>query len=283
MKRVISVIVIIIIFLLTFTISGCKEKEVEQNPIKIMTYNIKLYDTPNDWYNREIEQIDYIKSYDCDIIGFQEVRKLQYDSIIEYLTDYGLYGIDRAGGDKEESIIVAYRKSRFDLLDKKTIWLSETPDKISIGWDAKYYRTATIVNLEDKQANKTITVIVSHFDSIGSTARLNSAELILKYVDTYNNGVIFMGDLNFSEGAEPYECITSRKLKDTKYLAPVDMTDDGGTYNFLGMPLSDKPIDYLMVTDEYFDVNSYSIIRDKNENGLTYSDHFPIISVIDYK
>lgn len=281
MKRLFSTITVIIMVLLLLSFGGCEE-EIEQNPIKVMTFNIKMYFTPTEWYDREIEQIDFIKSYDCDIMGFQEVKKLQYKSLEENLTDYTLYGVDREGGEEQEAVVVAYRKSRFDLLDKKTIWLSETPDKISKGWDAMFNRTATIVNLKDKKINKTITIIASHFDNLGSNARLNSANLILDYVNTYDNGVVFMGDLNFSEGAEPYEVLTSKELKDTKYLAPADKSDNGGTFNMFGK-VAEKPIDYIMITNEYFNVNSYSIIRGKDEDGDTYSDHFPIISVIDYK
>lgn len=91
------------------------------------------------WSERRTPLADYFASAGTfDIIGFQEVLHNQLEDLQTLLgPEYGSYGVGRDdGGIKGEYSPIFYKKSRFVLVDSATIWLSTTPEKPSVGWDA---------------------------------------------------------------------------------------------------------------------------------------------------
>ena len=50
--------------------------------------------------------------------------------------------------------VVYYLRDRSELPDSGTFWLSETPDKVSRGWDGACNRTVTWVELKDRKSGK---------------------------------------------------------------------------------------------------------------------------------
>lgn len=283
MKKLISVLLIsIIIITMMMITTSCKE-EIDTS-IKVMSFNIRTMtneaDEMNNWSNRKDFVLSIINEYDADLIGFQELKYSQYEFMKENLTEYGYYGIDRTGTLFGETVAIFYKKSRFISLEEYTFWLSETPETVSLGWDAKIHRTCSVVKLRDLLTDKVITHYNTHFDHQGVEARANSGTLLLERI-SQTQGEIVTGDFNFPEGNAVYNTLISGTLKDVKYLAPADNTDTGGTFNGFGLSGSTMPIDFIFVNNAYFKVNKYSIIRDTRD-GYYPSDHYPIISIIDY-
>ena len=73
-----------------------------------------------------------------------------------------------------------YRKDRFELLGKRTFWLSETPNEPeSKSWDSSLPRIANWTRLKDRRSNGEELVLVNvHFDHRGKESREQAAKLI---------------------------------------------------------------------------------------------------------
>ena len=170
--------------------------------LKVMTYNIRLNldsDGLNSWTNRKDFFTSQIQFYEPDVFGVQEATPIQVTDIATALSQYNEIGIGREGVGKGESSNIYYKKDRLKIIQESTFWLSETPDKISKGWDAAFNRVCTYALFKDVKTNKIFWVFNTHLDHIGELARTNGIQLILskiKKLNQKNYPVIFMGDFN---------------------------------------------------------------------------------------
>jgi endonuclease/exonuclease/phosphatase family metal-dependent hydrolase len=250
--------------------------------ISAMSFNIR-YNNPNDkenwWENRKNEVVDLINYYHPDFLGIQEGLNDQVKFLDNNLTQYNYIGIGREDAkEKGEYSAIYYNTSKFKLIKHKTFWLSETPDKISVGWDAAMERICTYGSFLDLKTNKAIHVFNAHFDHMGNLARLNSAKLIVQKIKEFNlekESVIVMGDLNTYPDSEP---ITEMKKvltfgKDAvgdKFYGP------SGTFNaFSNCKEITELIDFIFIKN--LEVVNYRHIDDKRKNNLNVSDHFPVL------
>lgn len=251
--------------------------------ITVMSYNIRCgfcedSSDVNNWSNRKYLVAYLIKSHKPDLIGLQEAEMFQVNELIEMLDEYDWYGVSREDGKvKGESTVILYKKKRFKPLTKKTFWLSETPNRVSKGWDAALKRTVTIIKFRDKKLNREFYYANTHFDHIGEKARTESSRLIIdllsKYSDKYP--IIFSGDLNYTSAAEGYK-ILSDKLFDSKLIAE---KESGGNITFNGFGKDIQPenkIDFIFVNDKLKVFNH--IVDTTLFNGLYPSDHYPVIA-----
>ncbi|MFZ1281824.1 MAG: endonuclease/exonuclease/phosphatase family protein [Ignavibacteriaceae bacterium] len=251
--------------------------------ITVMTYNIRCgfcedSSNVNNWGYRKYLVAYLIKSHKPDLIGLQEAEMFQVNELIEMLDEYDWYGVSREDGKvKGESTAILYKKKRFKPLTKKTLWLSETPNLVSKGWDAALKRTVTLIKFRDKKLNREFYYANTHFDHIGEKARTESSSLLVdllsKYSDKYP--VIFSGDLNYTSTSEGYKILTS-KLLDTKIISE---KESGGniTFNGFGNDIQpDNKIDFIFVNDKVKVLNH--IVDTTLFNGLYPSDHYPVIA-----
>lgn len=168
---------------------SCGPKE---TPVKVISFNIRVcpnerQDGENNWMYRRDAVINFFRTANPDLIGMQEVTTPQLTFLEESLEgEYTFYGVDRISGEKvgpQESMTVAFRNDRFDLVDKGSFWLSETPDEVSKGWDGACHRVASWVHLKDKiNGGKSVYFVNTHFDHIGPVARLQSSHLIVSRI-----------------------------------------------------------------------------------------------------
>lgn len=127
--------------------------------LTIGTYNIR-YDNPKDtgnlWPDRAPVVSALIRFHDFDIFGTQEGLKNQLDDISTSLPQYSRYGLGRDDGkEKGEHSAIFFKKDEFNLLNKGDFWLSQTPDKPSLGWDATCCnRICSWVYLQHKKSGK---------------------------------------------------------------------------------------------------------------------------------
>ena len=110
----------------------------------IGTYNLR-YANPNDtgnlWQNRLPVITSLIRFHQFDILGTQEGLRNQLDDLSKALPEFDRYGIGRDDGNATgEHSAIFFNKNKFGLLDKGDFWLSETPAKASLGWDAAINR-----------------------------------------------------------------------------------------------------------------------------------------------
>ena len=250
--------------------------------LKLMTYNIRLdvaSDGENAWPNRKDYWASQVTFNEPDIFGIQEALPHQVTDIATLLPNYSYVGIGRDGVGKGESSNVFYKKDRFKVLQENTFWLSETPDKISKGWDAALNRVCTYALLKDSKTKQTFWLFNTHLDHMGELARTNSILLILskiKELNTKNYPVFFMGDFNSEPTEERIvnlkkEMLDSRDISEEKPFGPI------GTFNgFKHNENVTKRIDYIFLSKENpFKVKKHAVLSDSKD--LKYpSDHLPV-------
>lgn len=256
---------------------------VQGQDISVLTYNIKwdnTNDTVNNWNDRKEAMVSLLKHYQPGIIGMQEVVHGQLNYLVANLPNFASVGVGREDGkEKGEYSPILYDTELLKSLESATYWLSDTPDKISVGWDAALERICTYALFEDLKTKKQFWVFNTHFDHIGVLAREKSAALIvskIKELNTENLPVVLMGDLNLKPDENPIQFL-KKELVDGQSITQKTFYGPTGTFNGFehDRNLTDR-IDYIFVQN--FAVESYIHIDDRMENNKHISDHLPVFA-----
>lgn len=255
--------------------------------LTVMTYNIRLDyegDGENVWDNRKERMINQIKFYEPDLFGIQEGKPNQVDYLEQNLEAYDYIGVGRDDGKRAgEFSAIYYKTTNYRLLEDSTFWLSPTPEKPSVGWDAALPRVCTYGSFERIADGLKFMLFNSHFDHIGETARVESMKLILsqiKKLNTENLPVILMGDFN----VEPHEAPIAemkRQLKDTREVSRIAFGPDATFNAFQWNETPQRRIDYIAVNDK-IQVLKYAVLTDSYDQKYI-SDHFAVVSVLGMK
>ena len=246
-----------------------------------MTYNIR-YDNPNDgenrWELRKSWLAQQIAFYEPDILGIQEGLEHQVDFLDSALTNYTYLGVGRDDGKtKGEYTAIFYKENKFELIQSKTFWLSDTPMKVSVGWDAALPRICTVAQLKNIAEGDVIWVFNTHFDHRGRIAREESVQLIISQIENLNpsmTGTVLMGDLNLTPDHEAIKMI-SGKMQDSASAGQLKFGPEGtfNGFNFGSAPT--RRIDYIFCSEDIV-IGKYAVLSDSKD--LKYpSDHFPVI------
>jgi len=258
---------------------------IQAQDMKVASYNLR-YDNKNDslngngWAQRSPAVTALIRFHDFDIFGTQEGLKNQLDDISNALPQYARYGRGRDDGiNKGEHSAIFYKKNEFTLLSKGDFWLSETPDKPSLGWDATCCnRICSWVQLQHKKSGKKFFFFNVHYDHQGVVARKESSKLILKKIKEIagKSPVIFTGDFNGSTSTEWYQTVAnSGTVKDTYNEVKFPYANNASFNAFGKARQSNDIIDHIFVTDQ-FKVIRWGLLTD-TYHGKFPSDHFPVM------
>jgi endonuclease/exonuclease/phosphatase family metal-dependent hydrolase len=276
---------ILYLFAILLIVSCSSEKET----LNIMTYNIR-YDNPNDgenqWSNRKEFLCNQITYNEVDIFGIQEGLHHQVKYLENNFENFSYVGIGRDDGkEKGEYSAIFYNSNKFKVIKSDTFWLSETPEKISVGWDASMERICTYALLESRSTNERFWVFNTHFDHIGDKARLESSKLIFSKIQQINLKklpVFVMGDFNLLPTSEPIKYLSkvlddSKKISLTKPFGPI------GTFNGFNFnnPVKDR-IDYIFTNKNKVLVNKYAVLSYSKDCKYP-SDHLPVIIEVEIK
>ena len=254
--------------------------------IKVISYNVR-YNNPNDgkdiWENRRSTIVNLIKNENPDFLGLQEVNHSQLLFLNSNLSNYSFVGVGRDDGKtKGEYSPIFYNNNLFDLIKSDTFWLSSTPDKISVGWDASMERICTYAVFKSKTNKKNIWVFNTHFDHIGMEAREKSADLIISVINKLTEPedyVVLTGDFNLLDDSKPIMNLQSNFNDTNKNLEKTDKSY--GTFNNFKLNFVSKSrIDYVFEKNFKL-INSRHIIV-KTPEGRWASDHHPILAKLKF-
>ena len=254
--------------------------------IKVISYNVR-YNNPNDgkdiWENRRSTIVNLIKNENPDFLGLQEVNHAQLLFLNSNLSNYSFVGDGRDDGKtKGEYSPIFYNNNLFDLIKSDTFWLSSTPDKISVGWDASMERICTYAVFKSKTNKKNIWVFNTHFDHIGMEAREKSADLIISVINKLTEPedyVVLTGDFNLLDDSKPIMNLQSNFNDTNKNLEKTDKSY--GTFNNFKLNFVSKSrIDYVFEKNFKL-INSRHIIV-KTPEGRWASDHHPILAKLKF-
>ncbi len=264
----------------TSLIQGFEAKE--ENVMRVMSFNIRCANVGAETWEDRIGIVSQtMLESEADSIGVQEAHPEWMAALNKSIGDkYAYVGVGRDDGDNEgEYSAIFYLKDKYTAVDSGTFWLSETPNKVSFGWDAACRRVCTWVVLENKATGEKYVHLNSHFDHIGITARANSVDLIINKAKEYADlPVVFTADMNVVQGSTNYnQFVDSGVLRDTKFDAPDTMSYC--TYHDTKPARhTDDVIDYVMIND-HFKATTYRVVTE-GIDGRFVSDHYPIYADI---
>ncbi len=270
----------------SFTIGEDKNEIYSNRPVKtkdtIISYNIRYdnrWDKENLWSLRKNRLSQLLMDYDPSIFGIQEGLLNQVEWIDSTLRNYNYIGVGRDDGKgKGEFCAIYFDTTRYEVMESSTFWLSDTPNKVSVGWDAALERICTYGLFKKKMSGKMVWVFNAHFDHVGGIARKKSSELILKTikeVNTQSLPVVLMGDFNSNPDSDPIK-IFKNNLEDALEISSTRLKGPTGTFNGFDKrhPLNNR-IDYIFVKG--MKVISYRHIDDRLSNNRHISDHLPVM------
>lgn len=246
--------------------------------ICVMSFNIRVStaeDGSNSWKYRYPASAMMILDQMPDIIGVQEALPEQAYYLKETLSkQFGFIGSIKQGSmEKSKNMEMYFNKKNLSLLNWDSFWLSETPDKESMGWDAAYKRTATWALMKDRRSGKKFYVVNTHLDNEGSQARKKGLELIVSKMNLINKDrlpLVLMGDFNMEVSDSALEsvkaCMTDARNAAVK-------TDSEVSYN--GWGKASGTIDYIWFSG-FSSCTEFQTVTKSYYDRYFISDHFPI-------
>lgn len=277
--------------------------------IRLISYNIRYatsspFRGEKPWSERKalvINQLRHEARHNAEtFICLQEVLHVQMEDVTAGLNvdgdKWASIGVGRNDGNRAgEYSPIFYRPDVWKLEHMETVWLSETPDVPSKGWDAASIRIVTIGVFKHHQSRKLVLAMSTHLDDQGSKAREEGAKLILRKVDEYLNhgsfkhrfsGVFLGGDFNSEVNQEAYQVITnpSSPLIDTRDQVKSDARYGNDiTYTSFGTEgYPPQRIDYIFVgphgVSQPWAVTGYGVLPNKFDDGVYNSDHRAVIA-----
>lgn len=252
-----------------------------------MTYNIRLdlaSDGENAWPHRRSALTGLVAYHAPDLVGMQEVLLHQKQAIEADLPAYEFVGAARDDGrDRGEFSPLGFRRERFALLASGTFWLSPTPRVPGRGWDAAYPRVASWARLKDKASHHMLLVVNTHFDHVGTTARIESAKQIRRWIgDNRKAGetAVLMGDFNSPATSNPYAVIVEPgkgALRDSGTISRTPHHGPPGTFTGFDIARMDaSPIDHIFVSDDVTVLRHATLTQ--QTGGKLPSDHYPVLA-----
>ena len=249
------------------------------------SYNIR-YKNWNDsvqgdqWSKRCQVICDQLNFMAPEIFGAQEVLHGQLQDMLKALDRYASIGVGRDDGKEAgEYEPIFYRKDKLTLLDHGDFWLSETPDKPGLGWDAacirlctwgKFQRTLPDSGAHRRglfrrapQAQPQVFYFFNlHMDHVGVVARREAAKLVVAKVREIAQGapVFITGDFNVDQDNEIYTIFTqSGILKDSYDAARIRFAENGTFNAFKTEYYTTSRIDHVFVSPNT-QVEAYGVL-----------------------
>lgn len=278
------------------------------------TYNIR-YDAESDrsegngWNVRSKVLCDMMNFEDPDIFGVQEALINQVHDLKNQLNGYDYIGVGRDDGKEAgEFSAIFYKKDKLKKLANGNFWLSETPEKPGLGWDAACIRICTWGKFEEIGTKFKFYYFNLHMDHVGVVARREAAKLVIKRIKEIAGNkapVILTGDFNVDQKDEIYKIFAESKILKDTYIAAKQRFAENGTYQGFKSDLyTESRIDHIFVSNE-FEVNHYGILTNGywSKNASTNStkeanapqqisfehythrlpsDHYPVLAKIHF-
>ena len=174
-----------------------------------------------------------------------------------------------------EATPVLYRKDRFELVEEKTLWLSDTPEVEGSRYTlSQFPRIVTIATLKDKDSGNTVTFANTHLDVNFASVRQKQAEKLCELLAKERSPICLTGDFNSHEKNDSILTIRKAGYDDC---ASIQL---GSTLrgNIGSRRFSYMPIDHI-----FFDCSfSTQEIRKLTETpqNICPSDHYPLFAVL---
>lgn len=258
----------------------------EYAEIRVVSFNIRVdnsADGTNAWSYRREGAVTMVGREQPAVLGLQEAQAHQITYLAQNCPDYAWYGLGRdtasvppetSAYSREETMAIFWDTRAVELQDKGTFWLSETPGKVSSGWDANYNRTCTWGQFRHKKSGRVFFVFNTHLDDSGKVAREESVKLLvakMKEINPRRRPSFLTGDFNSNTTDAIFSPLFAY-MNDARAKAPV--TDNHATWNgYTGT--STAKYDHIFYNGDNCTAREYRTLT--GDYGVPYlSDHYPV-------
>lgn len=251
--------------------------------ITAMSFNVLCWVSDEDPFENRAKRVDLvveaILSKMPDSFGLQECS-IHWIDLLEdskELMKYYSWVGEMNESDKFNYNAVFYRKDKYECIETKTLWLSDTPEvKYSNYSTTDQSRMVTYAVLKNKTTGEIYTHYNTHL-SIDREAMRKQLVVLKQITDSCKTPFVLTGDLNVRDTWQEY----SSTIK-------VDWTDARLVANQTTDKLTDLVciLDYCLISDgiyvKTFDVMDSYLLKGEwspeNTGGYSYylSDHYPI-------
>ena len=223
------------------------------------SYNIRYKNAQDSlrgdlWTKRCQVICDQVNFMSPDIFGAQEVLYPQLQDMLRGLDGYDYIGVGRDDGKQAgEYAAIFYKKNRVRLLSQGNFWLSETPERPGLGWDAACIRICTWGKFKNLRTKKKFYYFNLHMDHVGIQARREAAKLVVARIKEIAKGapVVLTGDFNVDQYDEIYRIFTdSGVLKDSYVSARLRFAENGTFNSFKSDLFTKSRIDHIFVSPQ---------------------------------
>lgn len=279
--------------------------------IRVLSYNVRYAnrgDHHDAWHDRRDAVARLVRFHRPDVAAFQEPLPDQRRDLRERLPSYEFVGRGRGTGGEGEGCPIAVRAGRWEIVDSDTFWLSETPDRQSVGWDAAHPRIATWARVRAVDGDAALLVVNTHFDHVSAAARRESARLLRERVPELagevagagepggSPPVVLVGDLNCTPGSDPHRILLGDDpeadagasgtgenavddriaLRDAAAVTDLRHGPETSLTDFARL-IDGRRIDHALVSPGV-DVAAFATLADRDDRGRYPSDHLPILT-----
>ena len=286
----------------------------ERLQIRLITHNIRYATThpsrgEEEWSIRRphvASELRFTAAHNQE--AFICLQEVLHEQLIHVLSDLNTanhewcyIGVGRDDGKEAgEYSPIFYRPAAWELIENKTIWLSETPERPSKGWDAASIRILTIGHFQNRRTRKHIIAMNTHLDDRGGKSRLESVKIIAEEIRTMSDHaeepglpVFLAGDLNSETNMEAYVFLKEHSpMADVQdMISPDSRYGHQGTFTGFGHePSPPTRIDFLFVNrsiseivnstreDKNWIANNYGILENRFDDGIYLSDHRAVVA-----
>ncbi len=271
MKKIsFSLILTVIMAVGIFLPASAKKSRHSQASFTVASYNLRNANRSdsvngNGWGQRMPYICDIVRFHGFDIFGTQECFRHQLDSLVSRLPGYAYIGIGRDDGKRAgEHSAIFYDKNQFDVLDSGNFWLSETPDRPGLGWDAVCTRICTWGKFRHRASGREFIFANLHMDHVGRKARVEGAKLVRRKLAEIapDCPAIVTGDFNVDQNDPVYGTMTSDgDFRDSYEIAGFRYAPTGTFNNFRPDGFTTSRIDHVFLTPQFV-VEKYGILTD---------------------
>ena len=264
-----TTLLILLTLTLLFPQGGAGEASAQE--LYVGSYNIRNKNNSdsingNVWAKRCQVLCDLLNFEQPDIFGTQECFIWQIRDMEARLDGYRHIGVARDDGKEQgEHSAIFYKSDKLRLLRSGDFWLSETPDKPGLGWDAACVRICSWGQFKDVKTRLKFYFFSLHMDHVGKVARREAAKLVvskIREIAGEKAPVILTGDFNVDQTDEIYQIFTrSGILNDSFECARLRFAENGTFNDFNGDLKTDSRIDHIFVSPR-FTVDRFGVLTD---------------------
>ena len=266
-------------------------------PLRVMTFNIRFgtaEDGENHWDRRKEHVAETIRSFDPDVVGYQEMMPFQETFVLDQVPGYALSGSTQNLEGRQQraaSAQIAWKDERFERIDTGLFHISQTPDTFGgDDWDSNQPRRVEWVELRERDSGRSLHVFNTHFDHIGGISKEHGARLMRERMNRIagEGPVLVLGDFNTKAfTGKPYVILMNADSEEPPRLidgfaAANPDPDWTGTFNkFEAENQRTARIDWILHTDHF--VPEEVRINRVTFDGRFPSDHYPVEALLAWR